>query len=310
MDSTESGTSMAALPYMQLYVADYLADTSHLNAAQHGAYMLLLMNYWQRGKALPDVNERLATVARMTNDEWAANRDVLAELFEITPEGWFHTRVERDLQKVKGISNAGKIAGIASGIARKQRALNDRSTTVPTESQRIANHTDTDTDTEADTKTKSAAKAATDPRFTPFKEKIKAYVEYMKEPFVWDGSESKALSLLLKATPDLTADDFSLFLRNRAKSEVALGDRPRKWIPSITSYTVPLDRFGKPQESRRAFGRPDPSVGGHRSQEGGKESQGGALSVDQWRWFRDKGSANYKYCPPNIRKIIESEDAK
>lgn len=139
---------MAALPYMQLYVADYLADTSHLNAAQHGAYLLLLMNYWQRGKAIPDSNDRLAIVARMTNEQWNDNRAVVAEFFEIINGEWVHHRVEKDLLKVKGISNAGKIAGMASAKARKERASNDRSNTVPTVDERKPNHTDTDIDTD------------------------------------------------------------------------------------------------------------------------------------------------------------------
>ena len=42
---------MAALPYMQFYVADYLADTTHLTAEEHGAYMLLLFSYWQLRRA-------------------------------------------------------------------------------------------------------------------------------------------------------------------------------------------------------------------------------------------------------------------
>lgn len=121
---------MAALPYMQLYVAEYLADTSHLNAAQHGAYLLLLMNYWQRGKALPDMNNRLAIVARMSSEEWTTNREVVSEFFQISDGVWIHDRVERDLQKVKGVSEAGRIAGLASGKARKERASNGRSTEV------------------------------------------------------------------------------------------------------------------------------------------------------------------------------------
>ena len=55
------GAIMAALPYMQLYIADYLADTMHLSAEEHGAYLLLMFNYWQTGKPIP--KNRLAKIA-------------------------------------------------------------------------------------------------------------------------------------------------------------------------------------------------------------------------------------------------------
>ncbi|EDR3747109.1 DUF1376 domain-containing protein, partial [Salmonella enterica] len=58
---------MAALPYMQLYIADYLADTMHLSAEEHGAYLLLMFNYWQTGRAIP--KSRLAKIARVTFGE-------------------------------------------------------------------------------------------------------------------------------------------------------------------------------------------------------------------------------------------------
>lgn len=59
---------MAALPYMQLYIADYLADTMHLSAEEHGAYLLLMFNYWQTGRAIP--KSRLAKIARISNERW------------------------------------------------------------------------------------------------------------------------------------------------------------------------------------------------------------------------------------------------
>ena len=52
------------MPYIPLFVADYLADTSHLSTLEHGAYLLLIMNYWQRGESLPCGDMQLARIAR------------------------------------------------------------------------------------------------------------------------------------------------------------------------------------------------------------------------------------------------------
>jgi uncharacterized protein YdaU (DUF1376 family) len=154
---------MAALPYMQLYVADYLADTAHLNAEEHGAYLLLLMNYWQRGKPLPDSNDRLATVARTLNDRWTTVRKALEEFFEIRDGFWYHKRIERDLEKVNSQASAASRAGKASAKARldkkMERPFNDRSTTVQRRTEQPLNHTDTDTDTDTD-KSKTLAPSA------------------------------------------------------------------------------------------------------------------------------------------------------
>lgn len=140
---------MAALPYIQLYVADYLADTAHLNAAQHGAYLLLIMNYWQRGKSLDNRNERLANVARMSNEEWEQNRADIAEFFEIDGDTWTHRRIEDDLAAVSAksvkSSNAGK-ASAAAKMAKKEQTLNERSTSV----EQTFNHKEADVDVDTD----------------------------------------------------------------------------------------------------------------------------------------------------------------
>jgi uncharacterized protein YdaU (DUF1376 family) len=108
---------------MQLYVSDYLADTAHLNAQQHGAYMLLLMNYWQREKPLDNTGDRLAFVARMTPQEWNENKEILAEFFTVDGNEWTHSRIELDLNRVKEKSAQASFAGRASAV---KRALNHK----------------------------------------------------------------------------------------------------------------------------------------------------------------------------------------
>ena len=134
---------MNSLPYMQLYVNDYLADTAHLNATQHGAYILLLMNYWQQGKPLNNSRERLAFVARMTADEWEDNREILAEFFWVDGDVWTHARVENDLAKVREKSEK---ASVSARQAFAKRSLSDRSAN----GEQSLIYTDTDTDTKKD----------------------------------------------------------------------------------------------------------------------------------------------------------------
>lgn len=117
---------MSANPYMPLYVADYLADTAHLSTLESGAYMLLLMHYWRRGKPLDNSNGRLANVARMSNEEWAAAESTLAEFFQIEGDMWTHKRVEVELARAKEKSRKASEAGKTSA----QRRSNGRSTDV------------------------------------------------------------------------------------------------------------------------------------------------------------------------------------
>lgn len=65
---------------MPLYVADYLADTAHLAAAEHGAYLLLIMAYWRNG-SLPADEKMLQRISRMSQREWAKSREVVLALF-------------------------------------------------------------------------------------------------------------------------------------------------------------------------------------------------------------------------------------
>ncbi len=126
---------MAALPYMQLYVAEYLADTMHLSTEEHGAYLLIIFNYWQTGKPIP--KPRLPKIARLSNDRWISVEVSLSEFFNEVDDEWVHERIELDLEVVRMAQTQRVAAGKASAEARKQaakagiaKARNDRSTTV------------------------------------------------------------------------------------------------------------------------------------------------------------------------------------
>jgi uncharacterized protein YdaU (DUF1376 family) len=144
---------MAALPYIQLYVADYLADTMHLTTEEHGAYLLLIFNYWQTGKPIP--KSRLARIARLSNDRWISVEVSLKEFFNDNGEEWVHDRIDRDLDSVHSSKNQKSAAGKASAEAKRikklaeaQRKANARSTNVEVPLQQNSTNRDTDTDTD------------------------------------------------------------------------------------------------------------------------------------------------------------------
>lgn len=162
------GAIMAALPYMQLYIADYLADTMHLSAEEHGAYLLLMFNYWQTGKPIP--KNRLAKIARLTNERWADVRPSLQEFFCDNGEEWVHLRIEEDLASVREKLTKKSAAGKASVQARRSRKEAD----VQTKQERNLTGVQTDVEVvfEHDVNTKATNKDTdkdlkTDPPLNP-----------------------------------------------------------------------------------------------------------------------------------------------
>lgn len=85
--------------WMPFYVGDYLRDTMHLRTVQHGAYMLLIFHYWTSGEALPDDDEQLAAVTRLSVSEWLSHRLTLSRFFDIANGRWTHKRIEQELAK-------------------------------------------------------------------------------------------------------------------------------------------------------------------------------------------------------------------
>jgi len=85
-------------PWFPFYVSDYIASTRHLDAGEHGVYLLLLMESWIRGPLPND----LSRLCRMAAD--APEKDVLFildEFWKLTENGWINNRLERERAKVE-----------------------------------------------------------------------------------------------------------------------------------------------------------------------------------------------------------------
>jgi len=102
---------------MQLYVGDYLRDTRHLTAEQHGAYLLLLMAAWNAGGKLPNDPRKLARLAACTPSRWAKIADDLMEFFEVDGDHITNRRLSLELKKASEKSIKRAEAGTRGGQA-------------------------------------------------------------------------------------------------------------------------------------------------------------------------------------------------
>jgi uncharacterized protein YdaU (DUF1376 family) len=131
--------------WMPLYIPDFLADTMHLSAAETGAYLCLIMDYWMHD-GLPDDDQKLASIARLPIKSWRQMRPTIEAFFR---EGWRHKRIDAELAKMVETMGrrhaAATRAGNASWMAREKKASTKRSANSSTDVQRHGNETSNET---------------------------------------------------------------------------------------------------------------------------------------------------------------------
>lgn len=96
--------------WMPLYVGDYLADTSRLTTEQHGAYLLILMDYWRNGPPLDD-DEELATITKLPIPTWRKHSTKIRSLFRSEGGHLIQKRAELEKQKAGHVSAKRSEAG-------------------------------------------------------------------------------------------------------------------------------------------------------------------------------------------------------
>lgn len=93
---------MSEAPIMPFFTDAYLADTNHLSAEAHGAYLLLLLYMWRmNGAVLADDDVQLARIARVSKARWKTLRPMLIPFFIIEDGVWRQKRLHQTWLQVQ-----------------------------------------------------------------------------------------------------------------------------------------------------------------------------------------------------------------
>lgn len=111
---------------MPFYVGSYLKNTRRLSAAEHGAYLLLMLEYWNAQGPLPDDDDTLRLITSMTPDEWQKAKQKLLGYFSVEGGFWRHGRIDAEIAKANTIVQRNKANGAKGGRPKTQNKPNTK----------------------------------------------------------------------------------------------------------------------------------------------------------------------------------------
>jgi uncharacterized protein YdaU (DUF1376 family) len=104
---------------MPFFVGDYLSATGRLTTEQHGAYLLILLDYWKNGPPPAD-DAVLAQIARLSPAAWKKAKPALIGFFDVRDGQLIQKRVERERDRAAEITEERSKAGKAGAEKRWQ----------------------------------------------------------------------------------------------------------------------------------------------------------------------------------------------
>jgi len=125
--------------WMPLFIGDYLADTAHLDNAQSGTYLHLLMHYWRNGP-LPNDEALLAAIGKTQPKAWKAMRNIILAFFTLGEDGCLHQkRQDTERHRWSDISDKRREAGKRGAQGKWGRGTDPNSPDTPDSGNRQPN---------------------------------------------------------------------------------------------------------------------------------------------------------------------------
>jgi uncharacterized protein YdaU (DUF1376 family) len=122
--------------YYQHNIGDYRRDTSHLSLVEHGIYRQLMDSYYLDEQPLcADLAKLMRSHSVRSADEQQSLKNVLADFFELTENGYIHKRCDEVIAEYHGKSDKAR----ASAMARWHSQNKDvDANALPTQTERNA----------------------------------------------------------------------------------------------------------------------------------------------------------------------------
>jgi uncharacterized protein YdaU (DUF1376 family) len=107
---------MGTFPHLPLFTDAFIADTTHLNATETGAYIMLLMMAWRTPSCrLPDDDTKLARWARVDPRTWSRIKVRVMEFWQLSDGHWTQKRLLSERDKVSKMAEAARENGKHGG---------------------------------------------------------------------------------------------------------------------------------------------------------------------------------------------------
>lgn len=136
--------------YYEHHLGDYIRDTAHLSMLEDGAYRRLMDAYYIKETPLPvALRDVFRLVRAQSKQDREAVETVLREFFTEGPDGWRHSRCDREIGRFRDKSEKAKASIRArwekakSGSSSEVRTHNEGNTGVSDEAIRTYNEGNT-----------------------------------------------------------------------------------------------------------------------------------------------------------------------
>lgn len=101
------------------YIGDFFTTTASMTGHEVGAYQLIIAALWKAGGSIPADDKQLAKLVKASARQWKDIKDTLWPLFEIKAGLLTHPATTAEIEIAQANSEKRRLAGIASGAARK-----------------------------------------------------------------------------------------------------------------------------------------------------------------------------------------------